>query len=342
MKSRIAVLAGGFLVVLGVFGCLVLMPAVSASDPDTGPTSVLLGASNDTSTPFNLVDLPALARHDADGHDLELGMVLERGHDWTKRAISYRGDGLRITGTLTLQQAPKPAPVIVTMHGYLGPATYTRGAGLLREERRLADAGFVVLHPDYRNFAGSSRESGTPVAQPLGYPDDVINAILALRAAHLAGVDGSRVGLFGRSMGGGVALDVAVARPDLVAALLLYSPVSSSASNNYDRWVSGPLRTRVDDAFSTPARNPEFWADASAVNYLSRIDVPVEIHHGLADQVCPEVWSEETAAALRAAGKQVQLFTYAGEEHRFDRQWPLFMERALAYFKAQLDSTQGP
>lgn len=328
------------LAALALVGVAVAAPGISQEGPRLGPAATVFGADDDTTTPFNLVDLPALFRHSADGDDFRLQQVLARADSWTKYAVSYRSDGLRVTGALTLPHNPHGAPLIVSLHGFRPPGHYLLGTGLQREERRLADDGFAIFHPDYRNYGGSQATSGKAVARPLGYPSDVINGIVALRRVHLAGIDLTRMGLLGRSMGGGVALQVAEARPTWFKALLLYSPVSSSAALDFARFTehSPGLQGRVERAFGTPATRPAFWHDASSASYLSRIRVPsIEIHHGLADRVCPESWSVDTAAALRAAGKNVRLYTYAGEPHRFDRRaWPLFIRRAAAYFEQRL------
>ena len=64
--------------------------------------------------------------------------------------------------------------------------------------------------------------------------------------------------------------------------------------------------------------------------------MPIQIHHGTADPVCPVRWSEATARALRAQGKDVTLYEYPGEDHRFDRSWAKFMHRAVTFLSAQL------
>ena len=160
----------------------------------------------------------------------------------------------------------------------------------------------------------------------------------AVKRAELPFVDTSRIGLFGRSMGGGVVLNALVAQPHLAKAAVLYSPVSSSAADNYQRWVRGDrsLRHRVVAAYGTPERRPAFWRQASSRSYLDRVAVPLQIDHGTADRVCPARWSEATTAALRADGKDVTLHEYPGEGHRFDRSWPLFMHRAITFLRAQL------
>jgi dipeptidyl aminopeptidase/acylaminoacyl peptidase len=327
VRSRFAALV--FLALSLVLGLALFSPAVSSSDRDAGPGRFLVGAHDDTTTPFNLVSVPALIGHRYDGHALRLDHRLSRTGDAVRWAISYRGDGLRLTGTLSLPRSPGPHPVVVALHGYVPPNVYRRGSGLQREEARMAADGFVVLHPDYRNFAGSSRESGKPVVAPLGYPADVLNAVAALRRAHLPGVDLSRTSLFGRSMGGGVAMQVAVARPAWFDALVLYAPVSGEAADDYQRWVLGSpaLRQRVEAAYGDPASRPAFWREASVTNYLDRLTMPVRIHHGTDDPMCPEAWSAHTADVMRADGVDVRLSVYPGEVHRFTDQWPLFMAR---------------
>lgn len=139
-------------------------------------------------------------------------------------------------------------------------------------------------------------------------------------------------------MGGGVALQAVVARPDLVDAVALYSPVSSSAEDNFLRFAArrDDLADRVRETYGTPDGNPEFWHDASVRNHLDRIDVPVQVHHGTADPVTPVSWSRATVAALRAAGQTVDYNEYAGESHTFDAAWPLMMRRLEAFLDTSL------
>ena len=321
-----------------VVGFALISADASSNDPLAGPGRPLAGAHDDTTTPFNLVDVPALIRHRYDGHALRRTRVLDRSATAERWAITYRGDGLRLTGTLARPRTPGPHPVVVALHGWIRTDRYLRGAGLGREEARLLADGYAVLHPDYRNFAGSDRGSGRVVAHPVGYPADVLNAVVALRRARVPGVDTSRIALLGRSMGGGVAMQAAVARPSWFDAVVLYSPVSSDAAADYDRWVvhDPALRQRVQRAYGTPEARPELWQRASVAGYLPRITAPVRIHHGNADPVCPERWSVATAGLLRASGADVRLRTYAGEEHRFDRQWPVFMGRVSRFLATRL------
>lgn len=314
-------------------------PASSTPLPGTGTAQVLHGAHNDTSTPFTLVSLPALQQHRYDGHGLRITRTLAAGPVFTRYAVRYLSGALTVTGVLNVPGGGGRHPVVVLAHGYADHTRYTTGSMLTREQVALVRSGFVALAIDYRNYAGSSRETGDPVARPLGYPADLVNAVTAVRASRLPFLDGSRVGLLGRSMGGGVVLDALAARPHLAQAAVLSSPVSSMAADQYARWVltDTSLRRRVVTAYGTPTTNPGFWRRASVRDYLGRIDVPLQIHHGTADLMCPIRWSEATTTELRAQGKDVTLYEYPGEGHRFDASSSKVMARTLHFLHAHLD-----
>ena len=296
-----------------------------------GAAAVLVGAHNDTSTPFNLVSLPALIRHRYDGRGLRLTRVLARELAFTRYAVSYRSARLTVTGVMNVPNRPGRHPLVVIAHGWADPATYTSGSMLEREQAVLAANGFVAFQIDYRNYARSTREAATPVAHPLGYPEDLVNAVLAVRRARLSFVDTARIGLFGRSMGGGVVLDALVARPHLVRAAVLYAPVSAGAADDYERWVvpDPALRSRVTSAYGTPATPPRLWRQASSRAYLDRVAVPLQIHHGTADRMCPRALERGHDAGPARQRRRRHALRVPGEGHRFDRAWPKFMHRAV-------------
>jgi dipeptidyl aminopeptidase/acylaminoacyl peptidase len=335
VRSRVVLLLAVLATLLGAagFGAHRIGSVAAAR-----PVPVLGAAHNDTSTPFNFVSVPALRTHHFDGRGLRLGRVLARDLALTRYAVSYRSGPLRITGVMDVPARPGRHPLVVLAHGWTLPQRYTSGSMLERERAALAANGFVALQIDYRNHAGSSVEGDGFVRRPLGYPEDLVNAVRAVRRAGLPFVDTSRVGLFGRSMGGGVVLNALAARPHLADAAFLYSPVSSSAADNYRRWVrpDPSLRAVVEASYGTPATRPRVWREASARAYLDRVDLPVLVAHGTADTTCPVRWSRATVAALRAGGGDARLEAYPGEGHRFGAAWPAMMHSAITFLHTQL------
>ncbi len=291
-------------------------------------------AHNDTSTPFNLVSMPALIHHRYDGRGL---VVRQVGTDpgVVHYSIRYRSAGLRITGTMTAPAQTGRHPVVLLAHGYLPPAQYRSRRYGHRERLFLARRGYVVVQPDYRNYGGSTQESDGFVARPRGYPEDLLNAVRALRRAGLPIVRRGPVNLFGRSMGGGAALQALAARPRLFRSLVLSSPLSSRAADTFHRWVQPgtPLFDRVVTGYGRPHDNPAFWHAASVRRWFRRIDVPVVVHHGTADDVCPIRWSRRTVRALREHGAGAELHVYRGQGHRFTGMaWKRMMARAVRVY----------
>lgn len=295
-----------------------------------------------TPTPPHPVSLPALMQQQYDGGSLRLGEVLETADTYTRHAVTYRSAGLTISGILNLPDGAGPFPVLVLAHGYIDPDIYTTGRGLRREQDYLARQGYAVLHTDYRNHAGSSDDATNEVRLRLGYTEDVVNAVLAVRAAtDIPQLDGERVGLLGRSMGGGVALNTLVVQPGLVDAAVVYASVSSNTVQNFDTWTRGQpgaeaLTAEIVAAYGAPEENPAFWQGVSPVTYFDRVTEPVLIHHGTADETCPPQWAHDTHAALRAAGADVTLQLYEGEPHAFEGDWQLSIERSAAFFAEHL------
>lgn len=315
--------------------------------PTPSPTATLPPSPTETPaptpTPPHPVSLPALMQQQYDGGGLRLGEVLETADSHTRYAVTYRGAGLTLSGILNLPAGDGPFPVLVLAHGYIDPEVYTTGRGLRREQDYLARQGYAVLHTDYRNHAGSDDDPANEVRLRLGYTEDVVNAVLAVRSAGSAipQLDGERVGLLGRSMGGGVTLNTLVVRPGLVDAAVIYASVSSNAVQNFDTWTRGQpgaeaLTDEIVAAYGAPETNPAFWQGVSPVTYFDRVTEPVLIHHGTADETCPPQWAHDTHAALQAAGADVTLQLYEGAPHAFEGDWQLSIERSAAFFAQHL------
>ncbi len=274
-----------------------------------------------------------------DGRALRTRRVLLRTGDYTRYAVTYRSGGLRISGVMNVPRGKGPFPVLVLLHGYIDPAVYNTGQGLMREQDFLAREGYVALHVDYRGHAGSDPAPRAEEQLRLGYTVDAINAVHAVRRSSLPYLDGDRVGLLGRSMGGGVLYNALVAQPGLVDAAVAFAPVSSDTVDNFDRWTR-PERSEVAAdiiaAHGSPEQNPDFWRAVSPRTFFDRITEPLLIHHGTADESCPYRWSRTSLRALERAGVDVRLLTYQGEAHAFGPQWPLSMRRTVAFFDRRL------
>jgi dienelactone hydrolase len=239
---------------------------------------------------------------------------------------------------MNIPKGEGPFPTLVLGHGYIDTDIYTSGRGLKREQDYLANRGYIVLHTDYRNHAGSDDDPNNDTNLRLGYTIDVIAAARALRTSGLPQVDTAKIGYLGRSMGGGIGYNVATVAPNEFDAIILYAPVSANYVDNFNKWgrnmpaVGNPIIER----FGSPEDTPKFWAGISAENYFEKIDDPILIHHGTNDQICKIAWSERAVAQMEALDKDVTFQIYEGEQHAFEPQWELSMQRSVKFFEQNL------
>jgi len=286
--------------------------------------------------------MAALIQKRYDGRDLKLVRKLGDFGSYTRYVVSYRGDGVKVSGIMNVPDGKGPFPVLVLNHGYINPRTYFPGQGMPREQDYLARQGFVVLHTDYRNHAGSDRDNSVDYKLRLPYTVDTINAVKAVKSSDLRFLDTDKVGWLGRSMGGEVTLRALAVQPGLVDAAVIYASTSSLAADNWRQFyrAAGDRRAvnrRIERTYGLPADNPRFWRAVSARPFFHRVTEPVLVHHGDRDDTCPIAWSRATVRALEREGVDVTLRTYRGEGHTFEGQWRTSIERTAAFFDRHLD-----
>jgi len=122
--------------------------------------------------------------------------------------------------------------------------------------QRLADGSRFVIRYDLRD---TGRSTSYPPGQP-GYRfDDLVGDAVAL----LAALQVARVHVVGISMGGAIALHLALDHPDRVATLTLMS-TSPGGPGGPDNPGLPPMSPRLQATFSQPAPPPD-WTDRDAV-----------------------------------------------------------------------------
>jgi dipeptidyl aminopeptidase/acylaminoacyl peptidase len=316
-------------------GCSEAGSTVLKSETSNAPENNEVSVFEDNPNP---VSLAALNKLDISGSNLVLKNKVGTTNTYTKYEITYQANEFEISGILNIPFGDGPFPALVMGHGYIDPAIYTTGRGLKREQDYLASNGFIVLHTDYRNHAGSDDDPNNTLNMRLGYTVDVIAAAKALRNSGLAQVDQKRIGYLGRSMGGGIGYNVATVAPNEFDALVLYAPVSANYVDNFNKWGRNnpEIENPIVEKFGSPEDAPDFWKGISAENYFANISDPIMIHHGTNDESCKVEWSQRAAAQMKAAGKDVTLHLYQGEAHAFGPMWELSMQRSVEFLQANL------
>lgn len=278
-----------------------------------------------------------------EGTDFTLGDVLEDNAAYTRYYVTYKSNGLLISGILNIPKGDGPFPLLLLNHGYIDPAVYTNGRGLKREQDSFARAGFAVLHSDYRGHAFSDESPDKERRMydaGLEYSMDVINGLKAIKAAKIPKIDTEHVGMLGHSMGGGVSMNIATAYPELIDAVILYAPVNGDAWENFNRWKrERDTDDRTALVMGERVDNPAMWDALSSETYFKNIKVPVLLFQGTNDKDVPFEWSDELADDLSNLKKDITYVKYQSEGHEFATKFTDFMRRSQNFYRAAFNTS---
>ncbi len=263
--------------------------------------------------------------------------------------VSYMSDGYKIFALLTTPTGSAPTggwPVVILNHGYINPSAYRTNDGSYSGiTNALTSNGVAVIKPDYRGH-GSSQ--GTPEGGHFSpvYTYDDLNLISSITQTPALNLNANRLGTLGHSLGAHTSLRVAVVNPNIKATAYLSGVVGSVEDILYN-WPNSPMpsdlpavvqqnREALLAQYGTPKTNPEFWDSVSAINYVSSITGPSQIHHSLSDSTVPVSFSIKLRDALQAAGKPVQYYEYPGDDHQLSSNTVQVNTRLVEFFKASL------
>jgi len=203
-------------------------------------------------------------------------------------------------------------PVIVDVYG--GPGNqrvrkawggYPRGnEGFFRQI--LAQSGYIVFTLDNRGTGSRGVRFESALYHHLGSVEveDQVTGVNFLRT--LPYVDPARVGIFGWSYGGYMALMCMMQAPDVFAAGVSGAPVTDWKL--YD--------THYTERFmSTPQLNPDGYAKSSVMHYAEDLKGSLLIMHGMADDNVLFTHSTTLFKKLQDLNEPFEVMTYPGGKH---------------------------
>jgi uncharacterized protein len=297
------------------------------------------------------LSIDSLRNGEYPGSDLVVEQTLPEGSNYQRYIASYKSEGLKIYGLLTIPNAEKPAlgfPVVIFNHGFIPPTEYRTTERYIAYTDAFSKNEYVLFRPDYRGH-GNSEGSAAGGYGSNAYTIDVLNATASVK--KLKDVDTKKIGMWGHSMGGHITLRNMVVNKDIKAGVI-WGGVVASYPDLINRWrrgaspvpgiatpaPSGARRWRqaLVEEYGTPEKNPEFWNSISANSYLKDISGPLQLHHGRADTSVPVEFSETLNEQMKDVGKEVELYTYPGDDHDITNSFGVAIERSVAFFDKYL------
>jgi fermentation-respiration switch protein FrsA (DUF1100 family) len=197
-------------------------------------------------------------------------------------------DGVRLSAWYRRPE-DNDTPVLLYLHGNAGNV-----ASVAPKARPYLDLGFGVLLLDYRGYGESE---GRPSEKGL-YRD----ARAALHFLASEGIEERRCVIYGESLGGAVAVELA--RGAEVAALVLEAPVASVIAIARSRYPFLPVTRLLPDHFE-------------AIKRIAEVRAPLLIMHGGGDTTVPIEHGKRLFAAANKP-KEMYYHSEAGHTDIFD------------------------
>jgi dipeptidyl-peptidase-4 len=238
----------------------------------------------------------------------------------------------------------KRYPVIVDVYGGPGVQRVRRAWGGYPRSNEgffrqyLAQHGYVVLTLDNRGtgFRGVRFESALYERMGSVEVEDQVTGAQYLKS--LPFVDPARIGVFGWSYGGYMALMCMMQAPGEFAAGVAGAPVTDWAL--YD--------THYTERFMrTPQANDAGYKSGNVLTYAENLRGPLLVMHGMADDNVLFTHSTALFKKLQDLNKPFDMMTYPGSKHgllRFASTGPHGYETVLRFFDTHLrglDQTGG-
>ena len=198
-------------------------------------------------------------------------------------------------------------PVVMAPYGGPHHARVVHAASSFASDQWLADQGFAVVIVDGAGTPGRGPAFEFEVSNDLAMRvlDDQVAALQSLGELY-PDLDLTRVGITGWSFGGYLAALAVLDRPDVFHAAVAGAPVTDWAL--YDTAYS-------ERYLGLPQDNVDAYAASSLLERAAKLERPLLIIHGLADDNVLVANSLQLSSALLAAGKAHSVLPLSGVTH---------------------------
>ncbi|MDR6116866.1 MULTISPECIES: prolyl oligopeptidase family serine peptidase [unclassified Aeromicrobium] len=199
-------------------------------------------------------------------------------------------------------------PVLMDPYGGPHAQRVLASARMFLEAQWLADQGFCVVVADGRGTPGRGKAWEREVLDSFATVtlDDQVDALAGVAERWPDDVDTSRVGITGWSYGGYLSALAVLARPDVFHAAVAGAPVTEWRL--YDTCYT-------ERYLGHPDEQPHVYDRNSLLPLAERLERPLMLIHGLADDNVVAAHTLRLSSALLAAGRAHTVLPLSGVTH---------------------------
>lgn len=287
----------------------------------------------------------ALVKREFKAGEIKLGSITKKEEKFSTYVFTYQSDGRTISGMANLPVGQGQSfgftqdkfPVIILLRGWADRQYYHIGLGTEKSANFLAENGFLTLAPDFLGYGYSDWEDQDILLARFYRPVEILNLISSL--SSLPSADSNRIGLWGHSNGGQIALSVLeiTGKPyptSLWAPVSLGFPESVLTYLGTQEEVGNVVKDKIEEFVKE--NDPKKY---SISEYLGKIKAPFIVHQATNDELINPPWTKNLVEKLRSLGLTVDYYQYSRENHNFNRYettGEVLRQRDLEFFNKYL------
>ena len=293
-----------------------------------------LGSPQVKIKPLEKYTIPSLSTISINKSQITMGDVTETSDRFIVRPFYFLSDGKKVSGIAHMPKGSGPFPVIIQFRGYVDPTIYSAGVGTKRSAEVFASHGFMSLAPDFLGYGQSDPLSGDIFKDRFETYTTALSLIASI--STIPQVDATRIGIWGHSNGGQIAITLLEILQKPIPTSL-WAPVTKPFPYSIlyytdDAPDHGKYLRKELAAFETDYDVEKY----SLTNYIDRLIGPIQLHQGGKDEAVPQKWNDIFVDQLSKTNSNVTYFTYRNADHNLMPDWDTVVLRDLEFFKTHL------
>ena len=285
-----------------------------------------------------------LSKAEFEPSELTFGEILKDEESFTSRKFYFQVEGKKVSGLINVPKIPSTYPVILMIRGFVEKEIFQSGVGTQRAGEYFAQNGYITIAPDFLGYGESDKPSDLAIEERFQTYVTILTLLkslpnldssLATNHSSLQS-DSSRIGIWAHSNGG----QIAISTLEITGAdypTVLWAPVSKPFPYSILYYTDefedrGKSLRRVVAEFEADYDIEAF----SPFNFYDRINAPIQLHQGTADDAVPPKWSDNLNKSLTDLEKNVEYYKYPGADHNLNPDWNIAVGRSLNFFQEKL------